>query len=172
MYYIISKFDLDFWKTVHVPFIDGTQNRDSHAFWMSSMGRKINDEAPIAIKSVKNKKSLFYDISMDITFMSLCYNCPLYIYVLRDGYYNKELDIGFLSLRNFGKVSELTKLSNRGDSRAKDLMIPLENTYYGGKVEDIQKIVMNVFSTMNFKNKKVFGYKLTIEKGLEEIEDC
>lgn len=172
MYYIISKMDLDFWKTVHVPFIEGTQNRDSYAFWMSEMGRKINDSAPIAIKSVKDKKSLAYDISIDIAFMGLCYNCPLYIYVLRDGYYNKDLDIGFLSLRNFGKVSELTNSPDNKSAKAKELLIPVESSYYGGKVEDVMRATANVFSNINFKNKKVFGYKLTVEKGFEAIEDC
>ena len=172
MYYIISKFDLDFWKTVHVPFIEGTQNRDSHAFWMSDMGHKINDGAPIAIKSVKDKKSLIHDVSMDVAFMSLCYNCPLYIYVVRDGYYYKELDMGFLSLRNFGKVSELTNRANNRDAKTKELLLPLENAYYNGKVEDIQTAFNKTFYEMNFKNKKVFGYKLTKEEGLEEIENC
>lgn len=171
MYYIISKFDLDFWKTVHVPFIEKSQNRDSHTFWMSDMGHKIDKEAPIAIKNVKDKKSLMYDIAMDVAFMSLCYNCPLYIYVLKDGYYYKELDIGFVSLRNFGKVSELTDRSNGGDTTAKELLIPVDDTYYKGKVEDIQDAFKKTFSNVSFKSQKVFGYKLTKEEGLKEIEN-
>lgn len=172
MYYIISKFPISFWEGVHVPYIDGTQNRDSEKFLKSKIGQKINNNPPLAIKYVNSKKALAYDVAIDVAFMGLCYNCPLYVYIMKDSYYYNHLDIGFVSLRNFGNVSKLTSLPDRTSEEANQLRIDQTTTYYGGDVDTIELVCNEKFKEINLKNSPIWGYTITAEKGLNKVEDC
>ena len=170
MYYIISTHDISFWKRLHVPYLPGSRTRDVEKFFEGAYGRRINDTPPIAICAANTKVSAAENIALDIAFISLCYNCPLNIYVVSDSYYQRTLDLGFASLRNFGNVSKLLALEP-GSEEAEKLRVDRNTTYYNGDTIKIQQVVSPIIKSLNFKNKSIYSFKITPEEGFVENEN-
>ena len=170
MYYIISTYDIAFWKGIHVPYISGSRTRDVEKFFEGPYGKRINNNPPIAICAANTKISAAENIALDIGFISLCYNCPLNIYIVTDTFYHRTLDLGFASLRNFGNVSKLIALEP-GSEEALELRINREDTYYCGDIEKISETIVPIIKSLNFKNKTHYCFRITKEEGFVEIEN-
>lgn len=170
MYYIISTHDISFWKSLHVPYLTGSRTRDVERFFEGPYGKRINNTPPIAICAANTKISAAENIALDIAFISLCYNCPLNIYIVTDTYYHRTLDLGFASLRNFGNVSKLLSLEP-GSEEAEKLRVDRNTTYYNGDAVEMEKTIAPIIKSLNFKNKAIYSFKITPEKGFVEDEN-
>lgn len=170
MFYIISPVSIDELKKFSVPYIKGTGMLDIEGFYASKEGKKFQKISPISIKRVNNKKDLQAQIAADISFISLCYNCPLYIYVMKDSSYFHELSLGFISHNNYGKVNQLFELKMKYNSydfpEAKELKVPMEKTYYKGNLEKIDEAVKTALKPLNLKKNPINAYKLTTKDGI------
>lgn len=175
MYYIISAKPLDYLKQFHIPYVGKTKTRDSEAFYSSTKGKKFLRITPLVISNCNDMRDAAHNIAIDIAYLSLCYNIPLYIYVLSDKSFYKELDIGCVSFRNFGKVAKLTDLHAKYNSydfpEAKELKVDQQNTYYKGNIDEIIKVVAETLPKKKLTNYTCFSFKLTAKRGLKEIKE-
>ena len=55
---------------------------------------------------------------------------------------------------------------------ANKLRIDQVTTYYGGDVDPIELVCNEKFKEINLKKSPICGYTITVEKGLNKIEDC
>lgn len=169
MYVIISPIKIEKLQKYHY-MLDGTV--DFETYMQTSEGMEFGNIAPLVIKPIENKKDLVFQISMDITWISLCYNIPLYIYVMTDNWYYKNLHLSFLRSRvNLGKCTEMSNLHHiQGyalDSlEVQSLKVPLERAYYKGSMEVIEKEVKDKFQSINLRKEPIYTYKLSILEGL------
>lgn len=169
MYVIISPIKIEKLQKYHY-MLDGTV--DFETYMQTFEGVEFGNIAPLIIKPIGNKKDLMYQISMDITWISLCYNIPLYIYVMTDNWYYKNLHLSHLRSRtNLGKCTEMSNLHNiQGyalDSlEVQSLKVPLEKAYYKGNMEVIEREVRDKFQNINLRKESIYAYKLSVLEGI------
>ena len=169
MYVIISPIRVDKLQKYHY-CNDGTM--DFETYTQTSNGIEFSNIAPLIIEPINNKKDLVRQISMDIAWISLCYNIPLYIYIMTDNWYYKNLHLNLLrSRRNFGKCTEMSNLHHiqrytLDSTEVQSLRVPLEKSYYKGDMEIIEREVKDKFQNINLRKEPIYAYKLSISEGL------
>ena len=173
MRYVISSQPLYFLQQFEIPKKDKYGNLDLDAFYNSNEGVRFREIKPLVIEYIKNKKDMSFKIAMDISWISLCYNCDLFIYVMSDNFYFDELKLGLHTYRNFGKVTELHNLRYRYNSfdfpEYDELRVDINTTYYKGEMEKINEEVCKILNVVNLREKSLWGYKLSAQKGFKSI---
>ena len=141
----------------------------------SPEGKELNSITPLIIMPIKGKKNLVYQISTDISWLSLCYNCPLNIYVMTDNWWYKNMH--FLKLhsrRNFGKSTQMSKKCHIegyevGSPEVQAFRVPQDSTYYKGDMdvieEEISKIVLD--KSFNLREKPIQHIRVTARDGFK-----
>ncbi len=174
MRYIISSQPLSLLQRIKIPKKDKYGNLDLDLFFSTEDGKNFLSIVPLVLSSVKDKKELFYNVSMDISWISLCYNCDLYIYVMSDNWFYKNLDLNFHRHANFGNCSELQNLHIKYGTydfpEAKMLKLPLEMTYFCGDMCIIEKEISENLKDINLREKPISSYVLNLEKGLLKLK--
>lgn len=129
---------------------------------------------PLKIKNEKNKLNVIYSLQDDITWISLCYNCPLYIYVLTDSWYLKNLNLDFVNYVNLKRISKMCEYSVKDPQSEKYKVDEKERYFSNGNYDDVSNIVLlelnKWLKNTNLVKTPVLGLKLTVEKGFEKIE--
>lgn len=172
MYLVISPIKIEKLQKYHYQ-ADGKMTFEEYA--ESPEGKEFHSITPLIIDPVKDKKNLAYQMSMDIAWLSLCYNSPLYIYVMSDNWWYKNMHfLGLRSRRNFGKC---TQMSNKchlegytvGSLEVQSFRVPEDSTYYKGDldviVKEVSKIVLD--KSFNMKENPVQCIRLTASGGLK-----
>lgn len=174
MYYIISPIKLERLQDFNVPIKDKYGNRDTDLFFNSQQGLEFLKYHPLKIKNEKNKLNVIYSLQDDITWISLCYNCPLYIYVLTDSWYLKNLNLDFVNYVNLKRISKMCEYSVKDPKSEKYKVNKKERYFSNGNYDDVSNIVLlelnKWLKNTNLVKTPVLGLKLTVEKGFEKIE--
>ena len=173
---IISPIKIELLQKYDFPK-DKYGNIDLEGYYKTPEGADFFSITPLVIDWYSNKKELAHHAAFDISWLSLCYNCPLYIYVMTDSWYSKNLGFSNLkSRRNFGKCKEMTNLRN---IKGYDLNSPEINAlriepnvaYYKNDIdkieEEVSKIILN--REFNMKEKPIWCIKLTVKSGFSLI---
>ena len=173
MRYIISSQPLHFLQQFEIPKKDNYGNLDLDTFYNSIQGQKFREIKPLVLNYIKERKDLSFQIAMDISWISLCYNCDLYIYIMSDNCYFSMLDLGFHSYKNFGKSAELQRLGqqygNYNFPGINDLKIDINTTYYKGDLQTIEDVVNENIKSINLRKRAIWGYKLSVNNGFNMI---
>ena len=88
---IISPIKIELLQKYSFPK-DKYGNIDLEKYDSTSEGADFFSITPLVVDRYSNKKELAHHTAIDISWISLCYNCPLYIYVMTDSWYYKNLD--------------------------------------------------------------------------------
>ena len=159
MFYIISPINLEQLKKYHIPKADIWGNPDLISYSSTQEGKDFFNIAPMRIISANNKEQLIFRISTDISFFSMCYNCPLYIYVM-----NKKTDKKLLNFKidnhvNMGKVQDLLKDLHIDHQ---DKKIDPKTTYYNSDEKVITEELEKLINSIDSENYEIY---LTAEEG-------
>ena len=159
MFYIISPLNLEQLKKYHIPRADIWGNPDLLNYEKTDEGKEFFNIAPMRIISANTKEQLIFRISTDISFFSMCYNCPLYIYVMNKKTYKKLLNFKIDSHINMGKVQELLKDLHIDNQ---DKKIDPKTTYYNSDEKVITEELEKLINSISSENYEIY---LTKEKG-------
>ena len=142
MLYIISPKPLDVLKKYNIPKTGIFRSPDMAKYMMSNEGKEFFNIEPMRIIEVKDKEQLIFRASTDISFFSMCYNCPLYIYVMEDKTYKNLLNYKIKNHFNMGKGQKLLGDDKKAAEKAK---IDPRTTYYNSDeyviTEELRKVV-------------------------------
>lgn len=168
MYYIISPLRIDALQKYKLPVKDKYKNKDYELFYNSKEGQEFLKIVPIRIKSERNKKELIFNLSMDISWISLCYNCDLYVYVMKDSWYYKNLDFWYQMHTNFGNLSKMQKLGLNNNEAFK-YKLSNENRYYQGDIETLENNMMNNLKVINLSKNPICGFSVSLMSGIKVL---
>lgn len=156
MYYVISPVPVDILKKYHIPFVGKTQTRDMAAFCATDDGKEFLTIAPLRICHERDKISAIAEAAVDIAWIGLCYNCPLYVSFMSDNAFYSDFDLGMARYTNFEKCTNMQR-----EGRFAEL--PKEQQYFGG---DFNTIVNTCEREFQFKivGKEIVQYKLENNK--------
>ena len=161
MFYIISPLNLKQLKKYHVPQADIWGNPDLDKFMSTDEGKEFFNLAPMRIIEAKTKDQLIFRASTDVSFFSMCYNCPLYIYVLSNKGYKKLLNFKIKNHINMGLVQELLKDLHKKEHKEH---IDPKTTYYNSDEKTITEELKKIVDSTNSENYEIY---LTKEKGFQ-----
>lgn len=143
MWYIISPKKIEYFLSLNIPKKDKYGNNDLDLFAEMDIGQEFFNLEPLKIGYKTSKKELINSISVDISWISMCYNIPLYIYVISDRYYNKNINLGFSSCTHLSRNQYIqeAQMGMKGYSldKAKSFIIPKEQRYQINLYEDVEK---------------------------------
>lgn len=174
MRYIISSQPLSFLLQFEIPKKDKYGNLDTETFYNSRQGKEFLKINPLVLRSVKEKKDLSFQIAMDISWISLCYNCPLYIYIMTDNWFYNNIPFRFFRYSNYGKSAELQKLGQfyggYNFPEIQDLRVDINTTYFNGDMSSIDEHFSKIVKeNINLRDFPIWGYSLTVEEGFKKI---
>ena len=172
MYLVISQVKIEQLYKYHY-CADGKMTFEEYA--ESPEGKEFYSITPLILQPIKDKKSLAYQIAMDVAWLSLCYNSPLNIYVMTDNWWYKNMHfLGLHSRRNFGKSSKMSKKCHIegydiGSPEVQAFRVPQETTYYQGDIDvieqEIDKIVLD--KSFNMREKPIQYIRVTARDGFK-----
>ena len=169
MYYIISPKPIDYLKKFKIPYKENSSTRDSMAFYNTDEGKEFLKISPLIISRAPNLKEGAYQAAIDISFISLCYNCTLYIYAMKDNYYYNNLELGFSGYRNLGKLSKLTDSNIDKSIDVNKLKIPMDTTYFKGNIDTIIQSMSESFKDIKFSRNPCYTFRITPKSGIKNI---
>lgn len=161
MLYIISPINLDGLKKYNIPKKGMFGTPDWYQFLTSEEGKEFFDISPMRIIQVENQKQLIFRLSTDVSFLSMCYNCPLYIYIMDNKTYKRVLNYKIKSHFNMGKVQQLLSDNKKLAEKAK---IDPSTTYYNSDDNVITEELTKTLKGVKSNNIEIY---LTKEKGFE-----
>ncbi len=174
MKYIISSEPLHILQQFNIPKKDKYGNPDWDVFYNSNQGCEFLKISPLVISDIKDKKDLVSEIAMDISWISLCYTCDLYIYVMTDRWAIKNLSLRQHKYSNFGKCvklqQEYVKTNSYNSVEVQNLKINPMITYFKGDLNKISEETKNIFMDVNLKENPIWGVKLSATYGFVKIE--
>lgn len=168
MFYIISSIELKELQTYEMPIKDKYGNRDSQLFFNSEKGKKFLNITPLRIARVNNKEDVIYNLIMDLKWVGLCYNCPLYIYVCSDRWFYKNIQLQFHRYTNFYKVHKMQECGINSEDIDNYRLLSL-NRYYNGDMNKLEEDIRAVLKDVNMVKTPICGYKITANKGFIQI---
>ena len=116
-----------------------------------------------------SKTECIESLAEDIAWLGVWYNCPLYVYFMKDTYYFKELPLHYAKYRNFGKAhtaQEIVFAEGYSSPKLKDLRV--NKCYFDGCYEETQKAVINTFDKLSLRESPCHGFLLTLN-GFEKL---
>lgn len=152
MYYVISPIPVNDLKKYHIPFVGKTQTRDIIAFSATDEGKEFMRIAPLRICHESDKKRAIEKAIIDIAWIGLCYNCPLYIAFMSNNAFYSDFDLGLMRHTNFEKCTLMQREGRFAE-------IPASEQYFGGNFHAI----MSVFEQecrFQLVGKQIVQYKL------------
>ena len=174
MYLVISKIKIEQLQKYHYQ-ADGKMSFEEYV--NSPEGQEFYHITPLIIMPVKDKKNLAYQIAMDVAWLSLCYNCPLNIYVMTDNWWYKNMHfLGLHSRRNFGRSSQMSNKCHIegydvGSPEVQAFRVPEESTYYKGDIDvieqEIAKIVLD--KSFNLRENPIQHIRVTAKDGFRLV---
>ena len=172
LWYIISPKKIEYFISLNIPEKDEYGNKDLDLFALTEIGQEFFNLEPLRLGHKTSKKEIISSISTDIAWISMCYNVPLYVYVISDRYYNKNLNLGFSSCTHLSCNKRLqdvlSGVSDYSSEESKKLKIPKENRYAINLYEDVEERITNMLNNMDLKNNAYFCVKWTIKGILRE----
>lgn len=143
MWYIISPKKIEYFMDLNVPNKDKYGNKDLELFSEMKEGQEFFNLEPLKIGYRKSKKEIINAMSVDISWISICYNTPLYLYVISDRFFNKYINLGLSSCTHLSRNQYIqeVQLGIEGYSieKAKSLIIPKEQRYKVWVLEEVEK---------------------------------
>lgn len=118
---------------------------------------KIN---PIKILKKETRSKVKDFIIFDFIKLSTSYNCLLYLYVIQDRWYEKNMKMG-TGVENF---SSWVRCYNGYDKS-----IAREDGYFNCNILRIKNEIYNLFENINLQKQNLFIFYLTVENGFECI---
>lgn len=172
MYLVISPIKIEKLQKYHYQ-ADGKMTFEEYA--NSPEGKEFHNITPLVIEPIQDKKDLAYQIAADVAWLSLCYNSPLYIYVMTDNRWYKNMHfLGLRSKRNFGKCTQMQNLHHLegydlGSPEVQSFRVPKGSTYYKGDLDVIEKEVSKIVldKSFNMRENPVQCIRLTASGGLK-----
>lgn len=174
MYLIISSVKID--KLMKYDYLNGGKMAREE-YYNTPEAEEFLAITPLIIDPIDDKRYLPSKIAGDISWLSLCYNCPLNIYVMTDNWYYKNLKLLHLrSRRNFGKCSQMQNLHqieklDLNSSEIDALRVDINTTYYKGDYDTIErefsKIVLD--KSFNMRKNPIQYIRLTAKEGFRWI---
>ena len=157
MNYIISKYPLEYLVKKDRPIVEPPVR--------IGWGRpKVSNIRP----RVKRFKAMIEDIAMDLQWISICYNDPIYVYVFI-GYKILPIpwvkDSNTISITGFGKCSDMQCVEN-----PEEYKLPMQDRFYQDDFEKFEKEVKSMLESICALDKRqIFNFKLTKENGFKRI---
>lgn len=159
MYYIISKLNFSELEKYKVNRTGFMKNPDFSSFFKTEEGKEFLKLDPIRIEKTGNIEDVIFSLPIDLSFLSMCYNCPLYIYVLDKKTYHKKLNLHMNNHLSLEKVEEFLN-SKFNDTNE----LPKSSTYYNGDENSMSEALRKILYSTKSKN---FEILLTKENGFE-----
>lgn len=171
MVYVISPKPLEELQkvTANCPVKDKYKNPDYNAFYTTDNGKKFLSIEPLVMCCYNGKTECLESLAADIAWLGVWYNCPLYVYLMKDTYYFKELPLQYSKYRNFGKAHTAQEIVfAEGYSSPKLENLRVDNCYFDGCYEETQKAVVKVFEKLSLRESSCYGFLLTLN-GFEHL---
>lgn len=168
MYYILSAVDLKELQIYEMPLKDKYGNRDSQIFFNSKQGEQFLNIDPLRIAREKDKESTIGSLIMDLKWVSLCYNCPLYMYICSDKWFYKYLKLQVHRYTNFYKVHKMQECGIGSDEKDNYRLPPL-NRVYSGDMDKLENDIRTILKDVNMVKTPILGYKITLNAGFIQI---
>lgn len=170
MYVIIGPKRLE--ELQHIKFpLNENGMLDCDSFYNTTDGQAFAKIAPFRISHCNAKNKVIESMHSDIAFIGLCYKCPLYVYIVSDSWFYKNVRLPIHS--NLGNVSRLKSYGcGMPDATVtmqnKSLRVNKEESYFNGDYNAILEAVTNIVKAVNLTAKTVWAFKLTPECGFVE----
>lgn len=155
-------------------FCGESKSKKSDIYDESAESKEFTAITPFVLDTAENKKDLGWFLTRDLSWISICYNLPLYVYIMSNRWYYKNVNFGNLrSRRNFGKCSQMQDLHMQGyalDSlELEALRIDSRTRYYANNMEFLEADIKEILSEDRFNLKKhpVIAIRLTVEGGIQ-----
>lgn len=160
MYYIISPTPVEKLMKYHIPYVGKTHTRDMATFCATENGKEFLEINPLRISHEKNKSSAIYNVAVDIAWIGLCYNHPLYIAFMTDNAFYNMFDLGMARYTNFDKCTKMQRENKFAE-------INPEEEYFKGDYNTILS-ECNKFFKFKLNGAKIIQYRL-VKNTIEEL---
>lgn len=160
MYYIISPIPVENLKKYQIPFVARTYTRDMTTFCTTDNGKEFLQINPLRISHEHSKSNAISNVAIDVAWIGLCYNIPLYIAFMTESAFHNTFDLGMARYTNFDKCTKMQRENRYAE-------ISKAEQYFQGDYNSIVNACNQHFK-FNLSNTKIIQYRLA-KNTIEEI---
>lgn len=150
-----------------VPKKDKYGNKDLELFSQTKQGQEFFSLEPLKIGHKGSKKDIISSISMDISWISMCYNDPLYVYIISDRYYNRNINLGFSSCTHLSRNKYIQEIdvgiSQFDGAKIQNYKLSNDKRYKVHLLEDVEVRVKEWIDGVDLKKNAYYCVHWTIK---------
>lgn len=162
MFCILSQVKIEDLMKISIPVKDKYDNANLSLFYDSNQGKEFSLIDPLKTYRSTNKYSIIDEIQSILGFCAVVYNCPIYIYVMTDNWYYKNLkgmrSVMFSHLYKLTKYQEIVNSSGFSDKKAEELRINNKDMYYEGNFDLLESEIIQVMSVINLHKQPLWSF--------------
>lgn len=173
MFCILSPVKIEELMKVDIPVKDKYGNADLDSFYSTNQGKEFSLLDPLRTYRFTSKIGVIDEIQKILGVGVVVYNCPLYVYVMSDNWYYKNLSgmhsVMFSHLYRMVEYQKRVNSFGFCDYRTQELRIKDEEMYYQGNFKLLESDIEKVMSVINLREQPLWSFYISKNEKFRRI---
>lgn len=171
MYSIISPVPFRVIRNISQRYKEELRNKDFYCdeFFKSEIGKELLAFHPMRIRHNPNRTIIAQRLGEDIAYMSLTYNCKLYICFIKESSFLKELRLPY-DFANYGTFNNLLPPDGTKSTAEHNQQIRIDpkTSYFNGEYDVCISSAQTLLKSVSFKEETFYEFILKPGKGFSK----